>query len=434
MTSLLDINDQLGSYPPSFYASGVTPITDSKPATGELRCDVCVVGGGFTGLSTALHLAQRGYKVRLVEAQRIGFGASGRNGGQVGQGQRVDQDELEERFGFDRAVDLWKIGNQAVELVRTLSQSPLIEADFHPGWIHADHKRRFVDHSEAYVAKLQQDYGYEHIRFLSQSDLRERVNSPAYFGGTLDTRAGHIHPLQLALGIARMAQEAGATLHERSRVLRLVEGKKNVVHTDAATITADYVVLACNGYVGGLHNDVTRRVMPINNFIIATEPLDPKTQETIIKGNIAVADSKFVVNYYRFSDDHRLLFGGTETYRYRFPKNIAQSVRKPLGVIFPQLADVRIDYAWGGTLGITMSRLPHYQCYNGNVLSVSGFSGHGVAMGTLSGQIAADMIAGQAERFDIMSSLPIPAFPGGKHLQHPLLILAMLWYSLRDRF
>ena len=193
------------------------------------------------------------------------------------------------------------------------------------------------------------------------------------------------------------------------------------------------MILACNGYIGNLHDDVTRHVMPINNFIVATEPLDPEAQENMIKGNIAVADSKFVVNYFRFSDDHRMLFGGTETYRYKFPQNIAGNVHKVMAKIFPELADVRIEHAWGGTLGITMKRLPHFQTYQGNILSLSGYSGSGVALGTLAGQIAAETIAGQSERFDIMSEIKTPKFPGGRLMRHPLLVLAMILYALQDR-
>ena len=431
--NLLDINDKPGTYPPSYYASSVNPIADCDPIAGQHSCDVCVVGGGFTGLSTALHLAERGYDVRLVEAQRLGFGASGRNGGQVGQGQRLDQDELERLFGKDRARSLWKIATESVELVRELSKSDLVHADFHPGVLHADHRSRFSKHSMAHVEKMNHEYHYQNIRYVAKDELQEIIASPVYHSGTLDTGAGHIDPLQLALGLARMAKAAGAHLHERSRVVKLSTGKVNTVTTEKAKINANYVVLACNGYIGELHSDVTRRVMPINNYIVATEPMSSADQENIIKGNIAVADSKFVVNYFRFSDDHRLLFGGTESYRYRFPKDIAAKVRKPLSEIFPQLAESKIDYAWGGTLGITMNRMPHYERYADNVLSLSGFSGHGVAMATLSGQIAAQTIAGQAERFDIMSAVPTSMFPGGQSMRHPLLVLAMLWYSLRDK-
>lgn len=433
LMNLLTINDKAGQYPPSYYAENAEHLEKFGATEGDISCDVCVIGGGFTGLSTALHLAQRGYNVRLLEAQRIGFGASGRNGGQVGQGQRLDQDELEAKFGLERAKELWAIGTQAVELVRTLAKSEHVRADFHPGIAHADHRERFVEHSRAYADKLNTKYDYKHIRFLDRDEMRSHVKSDAYFGGTLDVRSGHIDPLQFALGLARMAVSAGANLHERSLVTKIDRGSRPCIHTDKARITADYLVLACNGYIGDLFSDVSRRVLPINNYIVATEPMSPAQQEEIVRGNIAVADSKFIVNYFRFSDDHRLLFGGTESYGYRFPKDIAQQVRKPLREIFPALADVKIEHSWGGTLGITMNRLPHYDRYDGNILSMSGFSGSGVAMGTLSGQIAAEAIAGQSERFDIMSEIPTPRFPGGSRMQHPMLVLAMLWYSLRDK-
>lgn len=431
--NLLDVNDRPGEYPPSFYAAQADHLARMPPARGEIRTDVCVIGAGFTGLSTAYHLAARGYDVRLLEAQRIGFGASGRNGGQVGQGQRRDQDELEALYGKTHAKELWSIGMEAVELVRELAARPEIRATFHPGILHADHRARFVTHSRSHAEFMRTEYDYEHIRFVDRDEIRDIVGSPAYFGGTLDTRSGHIDPLELALGLARLAGEAGATLHEGSRVLAIDEGAQMTVTTDKARIAADHVVLACNGYVGNLHNDVTRRVMPINNYIVATEPLDYETRRSILRDNIAVADSKFVVNYFRFSDDDRLLFGGTETYGYRFPRDIAAQVRRPMTQIFPQLAETRIDHAWGGTLGITLNRLPHYATYGGRILSMSGFSGQGVALGTLSGQIAAEAIAGQAERFDVMARLNTPEFPGGRHFQYPLMVLGMLWYGLRDR-
>jgi gamma-glutamylputrescine oxidase len=432
---LLTINDQPGRYPGSYYAANAQANeAEARPAAkGDLRCDVCVVGGGFTGLSSALHLAQRGYDVILLEAQRVGFGASGRNGGQVGQGQRVEQDELEDMVGHDRAQALWQIARQSVDLVRDLSKSDLVHADFHPGIIHADHRARYVKHSHDYVKHLQDKYGYTNIRALDREELRSLVNSPAYHGGSIFEDAGHIDPLQYVLGLGRMAEAAGVRICEQSRVTSLRETSPAVVSTDAARVTADHVVLGCNGYLGKLNGHVAARVMPINNYVVATEPLGPDRQEELIRNNHAVADSKFVVNYFRFSDDHRLLFGGTESYRYKFPDDIAGAVRIPMLEIFPQLSDVRIDHAWGGTLGITMNRMPHFERLRGNILSLSGFSGHGVAMASLAGQIAAEAIAGQAERFDLMASVPTPRFPGGAALRSPLLVLAMLWYSFRDK-
>ncbi|MFA5538446.1 MAG: FAD-binding oxidoreductase, partial [Gemmobacter sp.] len=194
---------------------------------------------------------------------------------------------------------------------------------------------------------------------------------------------------------------------------------------------AGHVVLACNGYLGGLEPQVAARVMPINNFIIATEPLGGRATE-ILSEPVAVADTRFVVNYWRLSEDGRLLFGGGESYGYRFP-DIVRTVRRPMLQVYPQLADARIDHAWGGTLAITMNRLPCFARPHPNVLSASGYSGHGVAMATMAGKVLAEAVAGRAGRFDLMAGLPAARFPGGGALRWPLLVLAMTWYSLRDR-
>lgn len=431
--NLLTANDKLGEYPPSYYASISHQLNRFPEVEGALKCDICIVGGGYTGLSSALHLAQKGYDVILLDAQRIGFGASGRNGGQVGQGQRLDQDELEPMLGAERARGLWDIATQSVDLVRELAESDLVECKFHDGIIHADHRKRYVRHSLDYAKKLQDDYGYDKIRGLERDEVHELIASDAYYGGTLDLGAGHINPLGFAFGLARMAMAAGVRIFEQSCVTGLQPTSPAMVTTDKAQISAEYVILACNGYLGDLNKKVASIVMPINNYIVATEPLPFVQREALIRHNYAVADSKFVVNYFRFSDDGRLLFGGTESYGYRFPQNIADKVRKPMNVIFPQLKNIKIDYAWGGTLAITMNRMPHFERLAGHIFSLSGYSGHGVAMATLAGQIAADAIAGQAERFDLMAEVPNQRFLGGAALRTPLLALAMLYYSLRDK-
>lgn len=430
---LLTINDRPGEYPRSYYADAAEHLGRFPAAAGDLECDVCVVGAGFTGLSTAYHLAQRGYDVVVLEAQRVGFGASGRNGGQVSTGQRRDQEDLEAMVGDAHARELWDIGCQAVDLVRELCAKDEVRTAFHPGIVHTVHRKRDHAHNSAYVAHMQGKYGYDKISLLDAEECREIVNSSAYHGGTLDIGSGHVNPLELVLGLARLATHAGARIFETSKVANIEAGDPARVRTANATVKARHVVLGCNGYLGTMQKHIAARVMPINNFIVSTKPMSQDAQEDIIRNNYAVADSKFVVNYFRFSEDHRLLFGGTETYGYKFPSDIAGAVRKPLAEIFPQLKDVDIDHAWGGTLGITMNRMPHYERIGGNILTMSGFSGSGVALGTLSGQIAADAIAGQAERFDVMAKVPTIPFPGGPALRSPLLVLAMLWYSLRDK-
>ena len=430
---LLTVNDRQGEYPPSYYAARAEQLDRFPSTQGALTCDVCVVGGGFTGLSTAYHLAQRGYDVILLEAQRVGFGASGRNGGQVSMGQRRDQDELENMVGPAHARQLWEIGSQAVTLVRELCQTNEVNTDFNDGIIHTVHRKRDHHHNHAYVDHMVTKYGYDKLRVLEPDECRHMVNSPAYHGGTLDMGGGHVNPLELALGLARLAAKSGARIFEQSKVTGIAEDDPATISTDQAQIKAAYFVLGCNGYLGTIQPHVAQRVMPINNYIVATSPMTPEDQETILRNNHAVADSKFVVNYFRFSEDHRLLFGGTESYGYRFPADIASAVRKPLAEIFPQLKDIPIDHAWGGTLGITMNRMPHFERISGNILTASGFSGAGVALATLSGQVMAEAIAGQAERFDIMAKVPTLKFPGGPTLRSPLLVLAMLWYSLRDK-
>jgi gamma-glutamylputrescine oxidase len=267
---------------------------------------------------------------------------------------------------------------------------------------------------------------------LSQDACFALCPSPDYKGGLLDMGAGHLHPLAFALGLARAALEAGVSIYENTRVTGLSQAQPAVVKTATGHVTADHVVLACNGYLSGIAPKVTARVMPINNFIVATEPLGARAKEVLTR-DVAVADSRFVVNYFRLSHDSRLLFGGGESYGYRFPANIAATVRKPMDIVFPHLKGVGIDYAWGGTLGITMKRFPYLSRLSPHVLSASGYSGHGVGTATHAGYLMAKAIEGEDDGFNTMGCIPTPAFPGGGMLRTPLLVLAMTWYAMRDR-
>jgi gamma-glutamylputrescine oxidase len=429
--NLLYANDRAGEHPPSYYAATATPFPPQAALQGAVVADVCIVGAGYTGLSAALHLAQAGLRVVILEAHRAGFGASGRNGGQVGSGQRRDQDELERMVGREDARRLWDLGQDAKALVKSLIADHQMPLTFHPGVAHACWTKAEADAGKTYAERLARDYGYGEIEHLDQTGIRSLIGSGVYQGGEIDWGAGHIHPLNYAIGLAKAALDAGAVIHERSPVVRIEHGAKPVVHTDRGQVTADYVILACNGYLGDLEPKVAERVMPINNFIIATEPLGDRAAE-ILSRPVAVADTKFVVNYWRLSEDGRLLFGGGESYGYAFP-DIIQAVRKPMLQVYPQLADTRIDFAWGGTLAITMKRLPYFARPYQNVLSASGYSGHGVALATLAGKLLAEAVKGRSAGFDLMANLPVPRFPGGAALRWPLLVLAMTWYSARDR-
>ncbi len=431
--SLLYLNDRRGEYPPSLYAETCPPLEPFPQLKGQARADVAVVGGGYTGLSAALHLARRGYDVALIEAQRVGFGASGRNGGQLGSGQRQEVDWLEKHLGRDTARRLWDLAEEAKALVRDLAAEAGVTV--RDGIAHAGRNRAEVDHAAKLAEHLARHYGYDRVQVLDRAGLADLIGSDAYAGGDLDRGAGHLSPLALALGMARLAAGAGVRIHEGTHVHRIEHGRtggKSVVHCDTGKIACDHVILAGNGYLGRLDARIAARVMPINNYIVATEPLGESFPE-ILPRMSAVADTKFVVNYWRLDGQRRLVFGGGETVGYRFPKDIFRTVRPHLLSVYPQLRDVRLTHAWGGTLAITMNRMPCFARPAPNCLSAGGYSGHGVGIATLAGRLMAEAGAGQAERFDVMASLPMRAFPGGAGLRGPLLVLGMAWYGLRDR-
>lgn len=430
--NLLFSNDRVGDYPESWYAATADPLAPFAPLRGDKVADVCVIGGGYTGLSAALHLAAAGLDVTLLEAHRVGFGASGRNGGQLGSGQRQGQKWLEKRLGMADARRLWDLAEDAKKTVHDICRKHGVEAGFRPGVAQANWHKSDMDYTVSSAEHLREVYNYDKIEVLDKPGFDTLVGTDVFAGGSVDWGAGHLHPLRYALGLAKAAQQSGAQIHEGSYVTKIRPGKTVTVETGTGRVEASQVILACNGYLGALDRKLAARVMPINNFIVATQPLGGD-YSALLARDIAVADSRFVVNYWRMSEDGRLLFGGGESYGYRFPRDIAALVRRPMAEIYPALAKTRIDYAWGGTLAITMNRMPCFARPAPNILSASGYSGHGLAMATLAGRILAQASKGLMGDFDVMSRLPSPAFPGGALMRSPLLALAMTWYGLRDR-
>jgi len=417
----------------SYYAATANRELAFAPLHGHVRADVCVIGGGYTGLSAALHLRERGYEVVLLEAERIGWGASGRNGGQVGTGQRRPQSELEQQLGTGHAKLLWDLGLEAVQLMGELIERHRIDCDVAPGILHLGWKARDEADGRREIEHLSRNYGYERMRFVPREEARALSGSEVFKAGLLDEGSLHLHPLNYALGLAAAAHEAGVHMHEGSRVLSYAGKDRVRVRTAQGEVDAAHVILACNGYLGGLEPRIAGRIMPINNFILATEPLDDATVASINPRNLGMQDSRFVINYWRLSRDRRLLFGGGENYSHRFPADIRAFVRRHMLEIYPQLAKTRIDFGWGGTLAITMRRMPAFGRLPHNIFYALGYSGHGIPTATLAGKLLAEAVAGTAERFDVMAKIPAPVFPGGTLLRYPGMVAGMLWYAMKDR-
>ncbi|MEM9781443.1 MAG: FAD-binding oxidoreductase [Pseudomonadota bacterium] len=424
----LTANDTAGQHARSWYAETAGAMPDHPPLSGDTAADVCVIGGGYAGISTALHLAERGYDVLLLEANRIGWGASGRNGGQLGIGTREDVRKYIKAIGRDDAAKAWEIGVAANRLVRELIARHAIDCDLVDGTLEVAWKHDDARALRDYAVYMERAFSYDGIRTVEREELTRHLATKRYHGAVWWRDGGNLHPLRYALGLARAAAAAGARLREGTKVTTIRPGR--VVTTNGA-VRVEHVVVACNGYLDGLVPEVARRSMPINNYIATTAPLPDPT--AVIDGRFSVVDTKFVLDYYRMTPDGRLLWGGGESYGPRFPRDIAAVVRRRITAVFPSLSDVALTHAWGGTLAITLPRFPSFQRLGSGMLAISGWSGSGVHMATMGGRIAADAIAGQAERFDVMARLPVPPFPGGDWFRRPALAAAMTWYALRDR-
>ncbi len=415
----------------SWYEASVGERPRYAAYEGDRSCDVCIIGGGFTGLGAAVHLAQAGVDVVLLEAHRFGDGASGRNGGQLNTGQRSTADEHEEALGFEPAKALFDIAEDAKQHLLSFAANNEIDIEYQKGHMSVAHKKRYLKDYEAYPDIMAERFGYKHLRFIGRDETAERMGSSFYHGGCYDSETGHIHPLKLVVGTARVAAKNGAQLHEKSAVTDMRhEGGKTKIKTTNGTITAQRVLLAVNAYGDEkLEPVMASHVMPIRSFIGATVPLG----ENILKGKESVDDTRFMVRYFRKTKDNRLLFGGREAYTADTPENIAGLIRNQITEIYPALENVEITHAWGGSVGITMPREPFVREVMPGVTAIGGYSGHGVRLSNYTGKLYAEAITGNRDRLHYFRDLNIPAFPGGRRFRKPLLTAALTWYSMLDK-
>jgi len=415
----------------SYYAATANDATDYPQLRGDETADVCVVGAGFTGISTALHLAERGYDVRIVEASRVGWGASGRNGGQL-IGGIAGEERMAKELGPDARRMLRKLRWHGHEIVRERVATYGIDCDLKNGYMDAAVKPRHVrDLAEEYEELREEGFPHE-LKLLSADETRELLGTGAYAGGLLNMGNGHLHPLNLCIGEARAAVSKGATIYERSPVREVVRGSRPKVVTDGGSVTADSVVLAGNAYLEP-ERELRGILFPVRSYIVATEPLAPEIVQEINPRDLAVCNTNNVLHYYRLSADKRLLFGNRLNYYGEDPEVIARRVRRKLAGVYPQLANVGIDYAWGGSIGVTVSRVPQLGRLAPTVFYCQGYSGHGVNVTHLAGRIMADAVAGTLEQFDLFAKVKPVRVPAGWALRKPLVALGVLYYQIKDR-
>jgi len=416
----------------SWYEATLEERPEFPALDGSRSADVVIIGGGFTGLSAAVALAQAGSDVVLIEAHRLGDGASGRNGGQLGTGQRSWVEDLEAEIGFTRAKALFDLAEEAKAHLLSFAAGHKIDIEYMPGQLSVTHKQRLLPAYRRHADYMRERVGYQHIAFMDREETVSRLGSTHYFGGIRDTGTGHINPLKLVVGTARVAAAAGAKIFEHTPATGIrSEGGKVTVTTQRGTITADHCLLAANAHIDGLEKQTAHHVMPIGSFIGATPPLPPDT--SVLPGGESVDDSRFVVRYFRKSRDNRLLFGGREVYSKANPGDISHQIRRQIAEIYPTLRNTEITHAWGGYVGITMPRLPFVREVMPHVISIGGYSGHGVMLSNFMGRLYAETIAGNRERLKLFEDLKIPPFPGGHRFQSVLQLVALNWFALRDR-
>ena len=419
-------------YPASYYAATVN-MTKERPTLQEAKqTDVCVIGAGYTGLSTALFLLEKGFSVTVLEAAKVGFGASGRNGGQIVNSYSRDLDSIERSVDSSAAKLIGQMAFEGGRIIRERVARYNIQCDLKDGGVFAALSQKQMHHLEAQKA-LWERYGYHQLELLDEQGIKRVVASDRYIGGMLDKQGGHIHPLNLALGEATAVESLGGVVYENSPAVRIERGEQPLIHTPTGNVRAKFVVVAGNAYLGDLIPELAAKSMPCGTQVIATEPLDDELARSLLPQDYCVEDCNYLLDYYRLSADKRLIYGGGVVYGARDPADIESIIHPKMLKTFPQLAKVRIDYAWTGNFLLTLSRLPQVGRLGNNIYYSQGCSGHGVTYTHVAGKVIAEALSGQAERFDAFASLPHYPFPGGQRFQAPLSALGALYYSLRDR-
>lgn len=428
--SLLSIDRDLAR--DSYYAATARRGPGFPAFTGTAECDVAVVGGGLAGLSAALELAGKGFKTVLLEAKEVGWGASGRNGGQAIHGLACDQEAVEAQLGLDDARRVWAMSLEALDLIRQRVATHGIDCDWRDGYLGLATTRRKAADLAAWADRMAAVYGAEFTR-IGEAEVPHWIASPRYVGGIHDPRSGHLHPLKYSLGVAAAAASAGAQIHEHSPVTAVQPSAGGVrIATAGGEVRAKQALLAGNVYLQGVAPQLETRIMPVGTYIVCSEPIEPGLCASLVPTRSAVCDTNFVLDYFRPTDDHRMLYGGRVSYSTMTPRNLAESMRQRMVGTFPQLAGAKVEFAWGGFVDITMNRAPDFGRLGPNLYYLQGFSGHGLALTGLAGKLVAEAMNGDASRFDVFARLKHHAFPGGRWLRTPALVLGMAWYRLRD--
>lgn len=414
----------------SYYRATAHNAPERPPLAGDVRADVAVLGAGFTGLSAALELAEAGYSVIVLEAERVGYGASGRNGGQICTGYSKGLSELGRYVGQENVQTTWDIVDAAPKLIKDRVAKYQIDCDLKWGYLHCAERKSHLEE----LRETQEEWngvGYTGSKLIEKSGMGDHIGSDLYHGALWEPGAGHMHPLNYCLGLAKAAEAAGVRICELSRVTKIDSSDTPALHTEQGVVRADFLVLGGNAYLQETQPFLYRRLMPVGSYIVGTEPLSDNAVKDLIPGDDAVANCNFIVDYYRRSADNRMLFGGRATYSGLEPTDLGGFVKPRMLRVFPQLKDAKIDYVWGGQIGITVDRMPHLGRIGARTYFAQGFSGHGVALSNMCGKLLSEAIRGQSERFDILARVRHPIFPGGR-FRTPLLTLGMFWYRLRD--